>query len=74
MTIGFVFQAFNLVQGITVAENVGLPAVLSRRKPAEFRDEVTRLLDVVGLLPKADRLPGQLSGGEQQRVAFGAAR
>ncbi|MEY2453295.1 MAG: putative transport system ATP-binding protein [Acidimicrobiaceae bacterium] len=73
LTIGFVFQNFNLVPGITAAENVGLPAVLLRKRPAEYRDEVERLLDLVGLLPRKDRLPGQLSGGEQQRVAFARA-
>ncbi|MEY2434758.1 MAG: putative transport system ATP-binding protein [Acidimicrobiaceae bacterium] len=71
--VGFVFQAFNLVPGITAAENVALPAVLLRKRPAEYRDEVARLLDLVGLSAKADRLPGQLSGGEQQRVAFARA-
>jgi ABC-type lipoprotein export system ATPase subunit len=73
LTIGFVFQAFNLVPGITAAENVALPAVLLRKRPAEYRDDVARLLDLVGLLAKAERLPGQLSGGEQQRVAFARA-
>ena len=72
-TVGFVFQAFNLVAGMTAAENVALPAVLARRRPAQYRAEVTRLLDLVGLANKADRLPGQLSGGEQQRVAVARA-
>ncbi len=72
-TIGFVFQAFNLVPGMTAAENVALPAVLARKRRSEFDSEVTRLLDVVGLAEKADCLPGQLSGGEQQRVAFARA-
>jgi len=73
LTIGFVFQAFNLVPGISAWDNVALPAVLLRKRPAEYRDEVTRLLDLVGLSSKGDRLPGQLSGGEQQRVAFARA-
>ncbi len=72
-TVGFVFQAFNLVPGISAAENVALPAVLARRRPSEYRDDVARLLDLVGLAAKADRLPGQLSGGEQQRVAIARA-
>ena len=72
-TIGFVFQAFNLVPGISAAENVALPAVLARKRVAEYRDEVAHLLDLVGLAEKANRLPGQLSGGEQQRVAFARA-
>src|SRR5438445_6506342 len=57
-TIGFVFQAFNLVPGMTAAENVALPAVLARHKSAEYRDDVARLLDLVDLSNKADRLPG----------------
>ena len=72
-TIGFVFQAFNLVPGLSAAENIGLPAVLARKRPAEYRDEVERLLDLVDLTIKTNRLPGQLSGGEQQRVAFARA-
>jgi putative ABC transport system ATP-binding protein len=72
-SIGFVFQQFNLLQGLTVAENVGVPAVLARRKPAEVNGRVAELLDLVGLADKADRKPGQLSGGEQQRVAVARA-
>jgi putative ABC transport system ATP-binding protein len=72
-TVGFVFQAFNLVPGISAAENISLPAVLARKRPSEYRPEVERLLDLVDLTIKANRLPNQLSGGEQQRVAFARA-
>ena len=72
-TVGFVFQAFNLVPGISAAENVALPAVLARKRSAEYRDDVAHLLDLVGLAEKMTRLPAQLSGGEQQRVAFARA-
>jgi putative ABC transport system ATP-binding protein len=72
-TIGFVFQSFNLVAGLTAAENVALPAVLARRNPAEIADRVASLLDLVDLKAKTDRLPSQLSGGEQQRVAVARA-
>jgi ABC-type lipoprotein export system ATPase subunit len=72
-SIGFIFQQFNLLHGLTVAENVGVPAVLARRKPTEIDARVTELLDLVGLAEKADRKPGQLSGGEQQRVAVARA-
>jgi ABC-type lipoprotein export system ATPase subunit len=72
-SIGFVFQQFNLLQGLSVAENVAVPAVLARRKPAEIDARVTQLLEEVGLADKADRKPGQLSGGEQQRVAVARA-
>jgi putative ABC transport system ATP-binding protein len=72
-SIGFVFQQFNLLAGLTVAENVALPAVLARRKPAEIDARVAELLAEVGLADRADRKPGQLSGGEQQRVALARA-
>ena len=72
-TVGFVFQAFNLVPGLSAAENVALPAVLARKRPSEYRPEVDRLLDLVNLSWKSARLPSQLSGGEQQRVAFARA-
>ncbi|HJR25522.1 MAG TPA: ABC transporter ATP-binding protein [Acidimicrobiales bacterium] len=72
-SIGFVFQAFNLMQGLTAAENIGLPAVLARRKPADIDASVADLLDLVGLAARADRRPSQLSGGEQQRVALARA-
>ncbi len=72
-SIGFVFQQFNLLQGMTVSENVALPAVLARRKPSEIALRVDELLDLVGLTDRADRRPGQLSGGEQQRVAVARA-
>jgi putative ABC transport system ATP-binding protein len=72
-TIGFVFQAFHLAPGLTVAENVALPAVLARRPPAEVRARVADLLELVDLSARADRRPGQLSGGEQQRAAVARA-
>jgi len=71
--IGFVFQFFNLVPVLTVAENVALPAVVGR---APTKDRETRLREVlasVGLLELRDRLPNQLSGGQQQRVAIARA-
>jgi putative ABC transport system ATP-binding protein len=72
-SIGFVFQAFNLMPGLTAAENVALPAVLARRRPAEIDARVAELLDLVDLAAKATRRPSQLSGGEQQRVALARA-
>jgi len=72
-SIGFVFQQFNLLHGLNVRDNVGLPAVLARRKAAEIANRVDELLDLVGLTDRADRRPGQLSGGEQQRVAVARA-
>ena len=72
-SIGFVFQAFNLMSGLTSAENIGLPAVLGRRPAAETAARVAELVDLVGLADRADRRPSQLSGGEQQRVALARA-
>jgi ABC-type lipoprotein export system ATPase subunit len=72
-SIGFVFQQFNLMAAMSVRENVGLPAVLARRKASEIDARVTDLLDLVGLLDKDDRRPSELSGGEQQRVAVARA-
>lgn len=69
--LGFVFQSYNLLPHLSVAENVVLPALLGAPAidPA-WRDEV---LHLVGLSDKADRLPGELSGGQAQRVAIARA-
>jgi putative ABC transport system ATP-binding protein len=66
--VGFVFQFYNLIPSLTARENVGLITEIARRPmtPAEA-------LDLVGLTPRADHFPAQLSGGEQQRVAIARA-
>ncbi len=71
--IGIVFQFFNLLEGMTVLENVALPAMIagSKRKPAETR--ARDLLDLLGLSDKAKQLPGVLSGGQRQRLAIARA-
>jgi putative ABC transport system ATP-binding protein len=71
--VGFVFQLFNLLPSLTTAENVALPAVIARQRPAAYAARVDELLDAVGLGDKHARLPSQLSGGEQQRVAIARA-
>jgi putative ABC transport system ATP-binding protein len=71
--IGFVFQFFNLVGNLTVAENVELPALLvgtARSQAAARRDE---LLERLGVGARPDTLPSRLSGGQQQRVALARA-
>jgi putative ABC transport system ATP-binding protein len=71
--IGFVFQFFNLVSNMTVADNVELAALMggaTKRQARERRDE---LLSDLGLSDKADAAPSRLSGGEQQRVALARA-
>jgi putative ABC transport system ATP-binding protein len=71
--IGIVFQFFNLLEGMTVLENVALPAMIAglKRKPAETR--ARDLLDLLGLSDKAKQLPGVLSGGQRQRLAIARA-
>jgi putative ABC transport system ATP-binding protein len=71
--IGIVFQFFNLLEGMTVLENVVMPAVIAgmKRKPAEAR--ARDLLDLLGLGDKARQAPGVLSGGQRQRLAIARA-
>ena len=71
--LGFVFQSFNLVPTLTVAENVELPLALNDVAPAEVRRRSRALLDELGLAGCADRFPEDISGGEQQRVAIARA-
>lgn len=71
--IGFVFQSFHLVAYLTAAENVMLPLATVRASRKEKRAKAEDALRRVGLAGKADRLPGQLSGGEQERVAIARA-
>lgn len=69
--IGFVFQAYNLIDHLTVAENIALPLVLDGRQPEPLWQ--TRLAEAVGLAGMEDRMPGELSGGQAQRVAIARA-
>ena len=71
--IGIVFQFFNLLEGMSVLENVALPAMIadSKRKKAETR--ARDLLDLLGLAEKAKSAPGVLSGGQRQRLAIARA-
>ena len=71
--VGFVFQFFNLVANLSVADNVELPALLSGRRPREARARREALLDELGLGDLAGVSPSRLSGGEQQRVALARA-
>ena len=66
--IGFVFQSFNLISTLSAAENIGLP--LELRQEYDIENTVQTMLRAVGLENRADHLPSQLSGGEQQRVAL----
>ena len=71
--IGFVFQAYNLVSTLTVAENVAFPMEWLRKPSQEIETRVIELIKTVGLEHRENHFPSQLSGGEQQRVAFARA-
>ncbi|MGD0441824.1 MAG: ABC transporter ATP-binding protein [Acidimicrobiales bacterium] len=71
--IGFIFQAFHLMDELTAQENVELPALLAGRSPREARRRAFQLLDQVGLGERATHLPSALSGGQRQRVAIARA-
>jgi len=72
-TIGFVFQFFALIPGLTSYENVELPLLLTGVKKEERRERVSELLEAVGISDRARHRPDQMSGGEQQRVAIARA-
>ena len=71
--IGYVFQQFNLIEGLTAAENVSLPLELDGVGGAAAREQAVQALARVGMAELADRFPDELSGGEQQRVAIARA-
>jgi ABC-type lipoprotein export system ATPase subunit len=71
--VGFVFQAFHLMEELTAVENVELPALLAGRSPRAARRRATSLLERVGLADRASFLPSALSGGQRQRVAIARA-
>jgi putative ABC transport system ATP-binding protein len=71
--VGFVFQAFHLMDELSAVENVELPALLAGRSARAARSRATELLDRVGLADRARFLPAALSGGQRQRVAVARA-
>lgn len=71
--IGFVFQSFNLIDELTVYENVELPLVYLNKKTSERKKKVDEVLERMDILHRAGHLPQQLSGGQQQRVAIARA-
>ncbi|TDE39313.1 ABC transporter ATP-binding protein [Nonomuraea mesophila] len=72
-SVGFVFQAFHLVEELSAAENVELPVLLAGGSRRQARRRAGRLLERVGLSGRAGHLPSQLSGGQRQRVAVARA-
>ena len=72
-SMGFVFQAFNLLPVLTAVENVEIPLLLQRVRAGEARRQALDMLETLGLAHRARHRPDQLSGGEQQRVAVARA-
>lgn len=68
--IGFVFQFYNLIPNLNVAENILLPVLLDGKKPKDYQYELDEILSVVGLTNRRNHTPRELSGGQQQRVAI----
>ena len=71
--IGFVFQFYNLVQNLTVEDNIMLPIKMSKKNTADAKKRLDEILALTGLTEKRKSLPRQLSGGQQQRVAIARA-
>ena len=71
--IGFVFQFYNLVQNLTVEENIMLPVVMNGEKESNYKERLDYILKTIGLEDKRKNLPKELSGGQQQRVSIARA-
>lgn len=71
--IGFIFQNFNLIDELTVAENIELALLYHNMPSAERKRRVAEVMDRMGIAHRAKHMPGQLSGGQQQRVAVARA-
>ncbi|MBG7631607.1 MAG: ABC transporter ATP-binding protein, partial [Bacteroidetes bacterium] len=71
--IGFIFQNFNLIDELTVFENIELPLIYNKVSTAERKKRVNELIEKIGISHRASHFPQQLSGGQQQRVAVARA-
>jgi putative ABC transport system ATP-binding protein len=71
--IGFIFQSFNLIEELTVFENVELPLQYLNMPSAERKERVEKTLERMSMMPRRNHFPQQLSGGQQQRVAISRA-
>lgn len=72
-SIGFVFQFYNLVQNLSVEENILLPLVMDGKRPSQYKKELDDILEIVGLSERRKNIPSKLSGGQQQRVSIARA-
>jgi putative ABC transport system ATP-binding protein len=72
-SVGFVFQFFNLVPVLTVAENIALPLVIAGQRPESYKARLDDVVEQVGLEDCVTKLPSQISGGQQQRTAIARA-
>lgn len=70
--MGFIFQSYNLIESLTVSENIALPLTLQKTKPAQIKAAVQKVADLLHISEYLNKYPAELSGGQQQRV--GAAR
>jgi len=71
--IGFIFQNFNLIDELTVFENIELPLIYNKVSAAERKERVNKLIEKIGISHRSSHFPQQLSGGQQQRVAVARA-
>ena len=71
--IGFVFQFYNLIPNLSVEENIMLPLLLDGKKMGDYKKQLDRILEIVGLSNRRKHKPRELSGGQQQRVAIARA-
>lgn len=71
--IGFIFQFYNLLAGLTVRENIEVPLLLNKKPVSKNQERIDEMLELVGLEHRSDYMTNRLSGGEQQRVAIARA-
>ncbi len=71
--IGFVFQDFNLIDNMSIIDNISLPLVLNNKKYKEIKNKAYELAELLGIFEQIDKYPYQLSGGQKQRVATARA-